>query len=108
MTHHQNHATGEYREIADLTETERHRLLAPERRRILITILSASSSPMQIETLAEKVAKREGDLSTVDEATLARTMGILHHTHLPMMTEMGIVEPNPETNQIEFADTWSY
>ncbi|WP_431358868.1 DUF7344 domain-containing protein [Halovenus amylolytica] len=104
MTPYQNHATGKYRRLADLTETERHRLLAAERRRILITILSSSSSPIQMETLAKKIAERETSTTTVDESIVDRMMVSLHHTHLPMMANMGIIGSNPETNQIEFDD----
>jgi hypothetical protein len=108
MTPHQDHATGEYQKLTDLTETERHRLLAAERRRILVTVLSSSSSPIPMETLARKVAKREADLTTVDEVTVDRMKEILYHTHLPMMTNLGLVESNPETNNIEFAENLSY
>lgn len=61
-----------------------------------------------METLARKVLKREADLTAVDEATVDQMMAILHHTHLPMMTNMGLVESNPDTNQIDFAENWSY
>ena len=98
MTQYQTYSKGGYRGIADLTETERHRLLATERRRILISILSASLSPMGMETLARRVVKREAD----------RMKGLLHHTAIPMMKDLGIIEVNPETSQLKFADNWSY
>lgn len=108
MIQHQTRATGKYREIADLTENERHRLLASERRRILTTILSACSPPIDLETLAKKIAERDVAVGTVDDDTVDRMMAILHHKHLPMLADMGLLETDPETNQIEFAEDWSY
>jgi len=63
---------------------------------------------MEMDTLARKVVKQEADLSTVDEATVDRMKGILHHTAIPMLTNMGMVRANPDTNQLEFAENWSY
>jgi len=37
-----------------------------------------------------------------------RMMTVLHHKHLPMLADMGLLETDPETNQIEFAEDWSY
>ena len=108
MRHHQTQPTGEFREIADLTETERYQLLASERRRILTTILSAQSPPVDLETLAKKIAERDIAVETVDDDTVDQMMTILHHKHLPMMADMGILETDPETKQIDFAEGWSY
>lgn len=108
MKQRQSHATGEFREVADLTETERHRLLASERRRILISILSAHSPPVDLETLAEKIAQRDVIVDTVDDDTVNRIMVVLRHKHLPMLVDMEIVAFDQEANQIEFAENWSY
>jgi len=108
MNQTKNHAKTEYREIADLTEAERHRLLTAERRRILLTILSTHSPPMQFDTVAEKIADQDSDVETVDREFVERIKAILHHTHFPMMADMGMLEYDSETNRIDFAESWSY
>jgi hypothetical protein len=108
MIQQQTRPTGEYREIADLTETERHRLLTSERRRILITILSTHTPPVDLETLAEKIVDRDVAIESVDDGIVNRMMTVLRHKHLPMLSDMEILEFDPEANQIEFAKNWSY
>lgn len=108
MTQSQTHERVAYREIADLSVSERHRLLAAERRRILLTILSSHSPPIHLETLAKKVAERDTSVDTVDSGIVDGMKKRLHHTHLPMMADMGILETTSETNQIEFAESWTY
>lgn len=108
MIQQQSRPTGEYREIADLTETERHRLLASERRRILVTILSTHTPPADLETLAEKIVDRDVAIESVDDGVVDRMMTVLRHKHLPILSDMGLIEFDADANQIEFAKNWSY
>jgi hypothetical protein len=108
MIQPQTQETAEYRDAVELAETKRHRLLAAGRRRIILTILPNQSPPIHLQTLAEKVAKRESDGETVEEDTSKRVMETLHHTHLPMMEDLGLLRYDSETNHVEFAESWAY
>ncbi|MFW6435407.1 MAG: DUF7344 domain-containing protein [Halovenus sp.] len=108
MTQQQSRPTGSYREIADLTETERHRLLASERRRILTTILSTNTPPVDLETLAEQIVDRDVAIESADDAVVDRMTTVLRHKHLPVLSDMGLIEFDADTNQVEFAGDWSY
>jgi len=108
MIQHQSRPTGEYREIVDLTETERHRLFASERRRILTTILSTHTPPVDLETLAEKIVDRDIAIESADVGVVDRMTTVLRHKHLPILSDMEIIEFDADTNQIEFAKNWSY
>lgn len=108
MIQYKNQVREKYRELSELTENERHRLLAAERRRILLTILSTSSPPMALQTLARKLAERDTTVSDVNDNIVDQMETILNRTHIPMMADMGIVESKPETNELDFAKSWSY
>lgn len=108
MTRTQNHTTSEYRGIPDLTETERHRLLTSERRQRLLPILSNQTPPMDIDTVTEKIVQRDAELETADNELHERVKTKLHHTHLPMMSDMGILEYDSEGNRIDFAESRYY
>lgn len=85
------------------------RLLQSERRRIVLELLS----DLQLEQGSETVTVRVPDLSRqlaaveadVDSATVDRTVQRssrvgLHHTHLPMLEEYGVVEFDRDANEI--------
>lgn len=80
---------------AELTETERHRLLEVARRRRVLEILAGREDPIALDALAAAVAERGVDGSDVDE--IATT---LHHIHLPKLVDAGIVEYDPSANRI--------
>lgn len=74
----------------DLSRSERYRLLASERRRDAISELAGASAPVELEDLAAHLANG-------DEA---ETRIELHHVHLPMMAEMGILEYDHERTRV--------
>lgn len=107
MTQTQNQSKTAYRALADLTETERHRLLTAPDRRILLKTLSTQSAPVQLETVARELVKSKTESETT-ETSITKTKAKLHHTHLPLMDDLKILSYDPETNWIDFADRWNY
>ena len=87
--------------IAHLTGSERHRLLAAERRRLVLQVLAGEPPPVDLETLAVEVAARETESLAVDEQTIDRVAIALHHTHLPMLADAGVLAYDPESHRID-------
>ena len=87
--------------IADLSMSERHRLLAAERRRLVLRILAGEPPPFSLERLAAEVAVRETAGGTVDEQTRKRVEIALHHDHLPELAAAGVLTYDAESNRIE-------
>ena len=73
-----------------LTDAEYNRLLASERRRTLLDVLDDQPTTVDLETLATAIARRECAGDALDSIKID-----LHHTHLPMMAEMEVVEYDP-------------
>lgn len=86
--------------IGRLTERERHRLLAAERRRTTFEVLSERSAPIELDALVAAVAARENGTSPVDEETRKRVTISLHHKHLPLMVDLGVIDYNADTTRI--------
>lgn len=80
-----------------LTESQRHRILANEQRRVLIELLSDKSDPVTLSDLATTLFAREADAGASREQQIRAE---LHHSHLPMFDEIGLVDYDPETNQV--------
>lgn len=89
----------EQSDTADLTESDRHRLLADGRRRLLLEELETQPMPVGLNEAAAAVAQREAN--GADPAELRQGIAIaLHHNHLPRMTDLGVIDYDPETRQI--------
>ena len=87
-------------ESTDLSQSDRHRLLASDRRRVTLDVLADRTSPVALEDLAAAVHDREVDSGRFgtdpDEVAMA-----LHHTHLPLLTDAGVLEYVPSSNRVE-------
>jgi len=84
----------------DLTESERHRLLGDERRRIVLDVLRTRSTPVSLSALAMDVARRESDAGAPDESSLTRVEISLHHCHLPLMDDLGVLAYDRDAHRI--------
>lgn len=80
----------------ELTESERHRLLAHEDRRAALAVLSRRATPMSLAELAARIAESDETAASEDDLT-AR----LHHRHLPRMADLGVVDYDPSSNRVE-------
>ena len=87
------------------TESDRHRLLAVERRRVLVDVLADHRSPISLAELAKAVAGRETDGRDIDAGTVERITIALHHQHLPLMAEAGVVDYDPDSKRVEVRRT---
>lgn len=83
-------------ELAHLTVSQRHRLLADKRRRLVLDVLADRASALDLDLLAADVATREGDSKT-QAATVAIS---LYHHHLPMLDEFDVLDFDPDTNLV--------
>jgi len=86
--------------LAPLSESERYRLLASERRRAVLDVLSGRCCPMDLEDLAREVADREGN-AIADEDPVAEVVTSLHHCHLAKLADHGVVDYDHDTGRVE-------
>lgn len=101
MSHSSTESPNEHAGTAGLTETERHRLLVAERRRAVLDVLAEWTPPVELDDLVEAIADCEDD-AALPRSELERRVAIsLHHNHLPMMTDVGVVRYDPASNRIE-------
>ncbi len=84
-----------------LAESELHRLLSSERRRILLNVLEERPAPMDLMELAWAISKRENGAGSEPTADVEQVVITLHHHHLPVLSEAGIVEYQPASKKIE-------
>lgn len=89
--------TAEHPSTDSLTETERHRLLAAERRRVAIDVLAERSAPVELTALATAIAAREDGVDPSDDAAVERVELTLHHSHLPKLDSFGVVDYDPDS-----------
>lgn len=106
-----HHPTTNDRAVAtELTESERHILLASERRRRTLSVLVDRSGAVDLPDLAAAVARSErraervrGGAAPVSDDRVEQVAVALHHAHLPHMADLGVVSYDPESRRVE---TW--
>ena len=91
----------EYPHIRKLSESQRHSLLAADRRRVILDVLAERTTPIGLEDLAAAVAARQSDSEAPAKKTVARTSISLHHNHLPKMDDLGVIEYRADSKRIE-------
>lgn len=74
------------------------RILANERCRQILCALRRESLPLDVRTLARQVTIQEAcdDSKMVTEESITQVHTTLHHHHLPMMADIGIIDYNTE------------
>lgn len=91
--------------IAALSRSEAHRLLASERRQVLLHLLEDRQTPLLLEELALLVTKHEDGIDRTEPTDVDRVAITLHHNHLPHLVELGLVEYDHQTKQIRTTGT---
>jgi|AntRauMinimDraft_4_1070384.scaffolds.fasta_scaffold00185_4 hypothetical protein len=81
-----------------LSDQERYRLLSDERRRHAADVLADRSSAMSLRELATAISARERGHGGESEHTLEVR---LHHVHLPMMADAGVLTYDVDANRVE-------
>lgn len=87
--------------LAHLGEDDYHRLLASRRRRLLLQELVTRTPPTARRGLARTLAEREVG-SDIGAEQVDRVDISLHHVHLPLLAELGVLEYDTTAEQI----TW--
>ena len=89
-----------------IDESEYHRLLSAERRRAALEIFDEWGAPYELEELAAAIVSLEADADSEkiadepDVAHVEEAAVMLHHVHLPMMSDMGVISYDEGTNRI--------
>ena len=81
------------------SQSQCHRVLADERRRVLLTELEGHTEPISLDALTSKIVDRErydGGQRATESLRIS-----LHHLHLPMLDELGIVSYDTEEHVVE-------
>ena len=89
--------------LADACSTDAvFRLLADRTRRILFSLLGGNDEQVHVDDLAERVAAWKGDKPvtevTADERETVKIE--LHHKHLPMLADAGVLDYDRETKTL--------
>ncbi|WP_254532773.1 DUF7344 domain-containing protein [Natrinema gelatinilyticum] len=86
--------------------TDAFTVLADTRRRYALYYLTRQEPPVSFESLVSHVAGWETDTApdAVDDATLDAVGVELHHVHLPMLSEHGVVTYKANPGEIELVD----
>ena len=89
--------------VTDLRRDERYELLAAERRRLAVDVLSERDTPVALDDLAAAVAARETTESDPGADAVNRTAISLHHVHLPRLADAGVVEYDATDRRVDDA-----
>jgi hypothetical protein len=101
MDHSPDNVPNDDTNSSGLTASDRHRLLAAERRRLVLDMLAGNTDSIELGELATGIVAREDGIDAVDEATVERVAITLHHVHLPKIAQFGIIDYDPEARRIE-------
>ena len=76
--------------------------LAHERRQTIVSILRESDGSLSLKALGtEIVAREEGkDVAEIENETVEKALISLHHSHLPKLSDAGLLEYDRETHSI--------
>lgn len=90
-----------YVKTGALSESEWHQLLTSKRRRLALDFLTDRTAPVDLEELVAEIATREDDVDATDEEAIKRVMLSLHHVHLPMAAELGVIDYDRDAGRVE-------
>lgn len=72
-------------------------LLSHNRRRLALQYFKQNGNPVDIDTLARRVARWEGPSATVPaDVEVEQVRTALERTHLPKFEEVGLIERHPD------------
>ncbi|WP_231188635.1 hypothetical protein [Haladaptatus sp. DYF46] len=101
MSHNSINMMDENSNTDELTVSDLHSLLAVDRRRIVLNILTEVTATVELKELAVEVAEREDQLDTADEDDLERVAIELYHNHLPRLDDAGLVDYDPDGHTVD-------
>jgi hypothetical protein len=103
MSQTMNNRAEEALSKVELPLSERYRLLTSEYRRLTISILAETASPIELEDLAAEIATREVEVPS-DDGAVERVAISLHHTDLPKLAQAGILDYDPGSHLVKSAE----
>ena len=86
--------------LGDLRPADRHRVLTSERRRLTLDILAGTGAAVERVELARGIVAREDGIDAVDEDAILHVAITLHHVHLPLIAELGVLAYDPESRVV--------
>ncbi|MFC3957076.1 DUF7344 domain-containing protein [Halovivax cerinus] len=95
MSQSRNRAADETVRTIELPPSDRHDLLASERRRLTIDVLEECQRTVDLEDIAAAVAARTGTDAESSAEDATRIAIELHHVHLPKLADAGVIEYDP-------------
>ena len=102
MSHSSSDRADERIGRAALPDHEYHRLLASDRRRVVLDVLEGRPGPTDLAELARLVAEREESAATPRPESVGRVELTLHHNHLPRLDDAGVIEYRPGAKRVEW------
>ncbi|WP_139136144.1 hypothetical protein [Haladaptatus sp. W1] len=93
--------TAENSSTDELTASDLHSLLAVERRRLVLDILTGIITTVELEELARRVVEREDGIDAADQDVMERVVIGLHHNHLPRLDDAGLVDYDPDSHTVD-------
>lgn len=87
-------------ETTTFTDSDRLRLLASYRRRVLLDVVVDRSMPVSLETLAAAVEEAESGAGELERETVDLIAITLHHNHLPRLADAGVLDYDPTSNHV--------
>ncbi|MCO8244951.1 MULTISPECIES: hypothetical protein [unclassified Haladaptatus] len=101
MFHNSNNMIDEKSSTDELTASDLHSLLAVERRRLILDILTEGVTTVELKELVVEVVEREDGIDTTDEDVIDRVTIGLHHNHLPRLDDAGLVDYDPDSHTVD-------
>lgn len=83
-----------------LPESKIFHILGNDRRRAIVQLLTESSGRIDVSTIAEEIARRESDSSSVPNNLYKSVYVSLQQTHLPQLEEDRVIEYDPDSKTI--------
>lgn len=100
MSESTNESPHEQSGVAELTESDWHRLQSNDRRRVLLDVLEGRATPVKLYDVAAEIVEDEANNGGSASDQRDQVAIALHHKHLPQMTEMGLIDYDPESHSI--------
>lgn len=95
-----NDNTGEQQRTLDLSESDRHRLLSNDCRRVALEVLATRTTPVELVDLAREIATRQVDAEEPESEYVDRIAISLHHRHLPKMAALDVIDYDTELKRV--------
>lgn len=86
--------------VAELSESEQHRLLADERRQVVLQSLPGRGTELSLDELAAAVLEREDGESGGEQASREEVAVSLHHVHLPVLDDLGVLDYDADSHRV--------